>query len=98
MDMPRQDVKTNEKGRRIGESHPRAVLSDHEVDLLHDLLAEREAIVARMLFDGLGQGEIDVELARAGLSYRCLAVKLEIAKDTVRKIAKGLRRCQTPEA
>ena len=33
-------VRVNEDGRRIGESHPQAVLSDVEVDAL---LAEREA-------------------------------------------------------
>jgi DNA-binding NarL/FixJ family response regulator len=30
----------NEAGHLIGESHPRAVLTDHEVDLLLELLAE----------------------------------------------------------
>src|SRR5687767_8941796 len=31
-------VKVNEEGRRIGESHPRAKLTDHEVDLLQQLI------------------------------------------------------------
>lgn len=31
-------IAVNEQGRRIGESHPRAVLSDHEVDLVLELL------------------------------------------------------------
>ena len=43
--MPNPAVKINEKGRRIGEDHPRAVLSDHEIDLLAGLLDEREAPV-----------------------------------------------------
>jgi hypothetical protein len=30
-------VAVNERGRRIGESHPRAVLTDHEVDLIREL-------------------------------------------------------------
>lgn len=30
-------VAVNDSGRRIGEDHPRAVLSDHEVDLVHEL-------------------------------------------------------------
>lgn len=30
-------VPLNERGQRIGEGHPRAVLSDHEVDLVHAL-------------------------------------------------------------
>ena len=31
-------IALNENGRRIGESHPRAKLLDHEVDLVLDLL------------------------------------------------------------
>lgn len=30
----------NDRGQRIGESHPRAVLTDHEVGLLQDLRDE----------------------------------------------------------
>lgn len=33
-------VAVNERGQRIGESHPRAVLSDHEVDLVLSLRDE----------------------------------------------------------
>lgn len=33
-------VAVNERGQRIGESHPRAVLTDHEVELLLELRAE----------------------------------------------------------
>lgn len=33
-------IAVNERGLPIGESHPRAVLSDHEVDLLLELRAE----------------------------------------------------------
>lgn len=33
-------VTLNELGRRIGESHPRAKLTDAEVDLVLDLLAD----------------------------------------------------------
>lgn len=89
-------VKINEHGRRIGESHPRAVLSDHEVALLLELLDEREAVIGDLLFRGVRQGEIDNMLIAQGLSYRLLALKFEIHKQTVAKIAKGARRCQTP--
>ena len=34
-------VALNAAGRRIGEGHPRAVLSDHEVDLVLELLDDR---------------------------------------------------------
>lgn len=33
----RRLVPVNDAGRRIGEDHPRAVLSDREVDLVHEL-------------------------------------------------------------
>ena len=33
-------VAVNEKGQRIGETHPRAVLTDHEVDLMLELRGE----------------------------------------------------------
>lgn len=93
--MPRL-VKINEQGRRIGESHPRAVLTDHEVGLLIALLDERDALIGRMAFDGARRAEIDAALIRAGMSFRLLAEKFEIHKQTVAKIASGARRCQTP--
>lgn len=93
--MPRR-VKINEMGRRIGESHPRAVLTDHEVGLLIAMLDERDALLGRMAFDGARVAEIDAALIAAGLSFRLLAAKFEIHKQTVAKIARGERRCQTP--
>lgn len=33
-------IRLNELGRRIGESHPRAVLSDHDVELVLALVEE----------------------------------------------------------
>lgn len=33
-------VAVNDRGRRIGESHPRAKLDDHEIDLIRELLEE----------------------------------------------------------
>ena len=87
-------VKKNDHGRRIGEGHPRAVLTDHEIDLLIDLLIEREALIGRMEFDGATQVQIDAALMLARLSYRCLAVTFGLHKQTVAKIAKGQRRCQ----
>ncbi len=33
-------IRVNERGLRVGESHPRAVLSDHEVELVLELRAE----------------------------------------------------------
>lgn len=92
--MPKSCMKVNETGRRIGEDHPRAVLLDHDVDLLLDLLIEREALIDRLTAGGARRIEIDVALSLAGLSYSRLAAKFDVAKDTVAKIAKGKRRCQ----
>lgn len=89
-------VKINTFGRRIGESHPRAVLTDHEVALLLELIDEREAVIGDLVFKGVRQTDIDAALVDQGLSYRCLALKFGIHKQTVAKIAKGMRRCQTP--
>lgn len=87
-------VKINEFGRRIGECHPRAVLTDHEVELLGRLLTERDELIARLFSEGATGGEVNVALARRGLSYGCLAVKFEVHKTCIQKIAEGERRGQ----
>lgn len=89
-------VKINERGRRIGESHPRATLTDHEVDLLLVLLGEREALIEEMQRARAVQAAIDIAVARRGLSFRRLAVKFDISYSHVAKIARGDLRCQTP--
>lgn len=38
--MTKRLVPVNEKGRRIGESHPRARLTDHEIGIVFELRAE----------------------------------------------------------
>lgn len=92
--QPNKPAKTNAFGRRIGEDHPRAVLTDHEVDLLCMFLAERDALVHRLALAGATRPEIDAALRAAGLSYRLLAIKFEVCKSAVQKIALGQRRCQ----
>jgi hypothetical protein len=89
---------TNESGRRIGEDHPRAVLLDHEVDLLMGMLEEREALIRTMESAGYRQVEVDTALTTKGLSYRCLGLTFEVHRSTIYKIAKGRRRCQTAAA
>jgi hypothetical protein len=96
MSRRQPEPKKNEQGRRIGEDHPRAVLTDHEVQLLFGLLGERDALVIAMFKAGRRQADIDAALTNACLSYRCLAEKFEISKCHVAKIARGARRCQTP--
>lgn len=90
-----EPAKKNKLGRRIGEDHPRAVLLDHEVDLILDMLAERDDLVAE-----LGDSDrrvIDAAITAAGLSYRCIAAKFEVHKSCIAKIATGSRRCQRGE-
>lgn len=92
--QPNKPARTNALGRRIGEDHPRAVLTDHEVDLLCVFLAERDALIQRLMAGGATRPEIDAALRTAGLSYRLLAIKFEVGKSAVQKIAQGQRRCQ----
>lgn len=94
--MAPKPAKFNAQGRRIGDSHPRAVLTDHEVALLAELLDERERIVEYLQSAGVQWHVIGVILAANELSFRCLAVKFEISKSQVANIAAGRDRCQTP--
>lgn len=93
--MPKKYLAVNEKGRRIGEHHHKAVLTDHEVELLMGLLDVRETFIEKMKAAGSRRRDIDLVLTAEQLSYRCLADKFEIHKQTVAKYAKGERRCQT---
>ncbi len=45
--------RTNERGYRIGEDHPRAVLTDHEIELIRDL-HELYNIPVRVIADKFG--------------------------------------------
>lgn len=38
--MPKRIVRVNERGLRVGEDHPNAKLTDHEVDMLLQLRAD----------------------------------------------------------
>lgn len=78
----------------VGQDHWRAKLTDHEVELIRSLLAERVALVARLRTDGAGQGVVEREVRRAGLSYTAIAVKFEVSKSTVRDIVVDRRRVQ----
>ena len=46
--MVRKIVALNERGARIGEDHPRAKLTNHEVDLIRALGEERDASGRRL--------------------------------------------------
>jgi len=86
MSAPRRKsnlVAVNEAGRRIGESHPRAKLTDHEVDLIRDLIEDTvDPATGKVVLKGLSYGEI--------------ARKFEVSKGTVFDIVSCRRRAQTP--
>lgn len=75
-------VVVNERGRRIGESHPRAKLTDHEIDLIRDL-AEDEVDTAG-------------KVIRKGMSYREIAKKFEMNFKHVGDIVRCEKRAQIP--
>lgn len=75
-------VGLNARGVRVGEDHPRAKLTDHEVDLLLQMLEEADA---------------DKAAGRPHLTRRELADKFEISLDCLYSIQKGRTRGQTPE-
>lgn len=77
---------------RLGQDHWRAKLTDREVEVIRELLAERQALVAALRAAGAVQSAIDRALLAGGLSYRCIAVKLEVSKSLVRFIDAGKRR------
>ena len=87
-------VAINELGRRIGETHGRAKLSDHDVDLINGLLECREVLIEEYLAVGLTRREIERSLHKSQLSYAGIAEKFECSKSQVRWIAIGLQRGQ----
>jgi hypothetical protein len=98
MSKPKVFIKVNEKGCRIGDSHPRAVLTDHEVDLLMELLICRDEIIEHLEAKGCSRSVIDATLCEEQLSYRWLAIKFEVHVQCIAKINRGERRCQRPAA
>jgi hypothetical protein len=87
-------VAINELGRRIGETHGRAKLTDHDVELILGLLEARAVLLAEYLKVGLTRREIERSLHTAQLSYAGIAEKFEISKSQVRWIAIGSQRGQ----
>lgn len=92
--MPRL-VAVNERGFRIGEDHPRAVLSDHDVELLHQLLEERAELLRQCRAVRMSAADIERSMIKARLSYGLLAKAMECSKATVYRIATYKLRCQT---
>ena len=91
----RQLVKINANGLRVGEDHPLAKLTDHEVELLRGMLDEREAFIARLRAAGYGEWQINLGAAWVGLDYRGIARCFEVSAGYVHDIATCRRRAQT---
>lgn len=82
-----REVQVNERGRRIGESHPRAKFTDKEIDMIREM-AEPE-------LDAQGK------VVKPGLTYAEIAAKFDepnrpLARETVKSIVLCRRRGQTP--
>lgn len=89
-------VAVNERGARIGEGHPRAVLSDHDVANMLALLDEREELIRQCVAVKMPRADINRSLTKARLSYGLIAIAMEVSKSTVRFIALGTNRGQVP--
>lgn len=87
-------IPINDLNQRIGEDHGRARLSDHDVELMLQLLECREMLIEEYLKVGLTRGEIDRSLHSAQLSFGGIAWKFECSKSQVRRIWLGLQRGQ----
>jgi hypothetical protein len=91
---PTRLVAVNAAGHRIGEGHHRAILTDHEVDLMLALLDEREALLERCQREGRTRSQTDKELNVCRLSFGMLAIAFEVSKAAVVAIHRGDRRGQ----
>lgn len=84
----------NELNCAIGEGHGRAKLTDHEIELMVDLLEARRVLLAEYSKVGLSRGEIRAALHKAQLSYRGIAAKFEVSHCLVLQVDHGRRRSQ----
>jgi hypothetical protein len=82
-------VAINENGKRMGEGHGRAKLTDHDVELVQDLLACRDMLVDEYAKQGLSRGHIHRVLNERQLSYAWIADKFEVSKSLIKAIYDG---------
>lgn len=82
-------VAISEAGRRMGEGHGRAKLSDHDIDLIQSLLECRDALIEEYQKVGLPLRQIHWTLRRAQLGYGGIASKFECSKRLIRDIHSG---------
>lgn len=77
---------------RLGENHWRATITDHEISLIRQLLAERSKVIDACNRAGIPAAVLNVVLRKKGLSFRCIAIRFEVGKSTIRDIAIERRR------
>lgn len=86
----------NTIGRRVGEDHHNAKLTDHEVDLIRGMLDERDRFIKQLEAAGYGREQIRHAPKFVCLDIRSIAVKFDVAPSTVQAIHAGTRRAQSP--
>jgi len=97
MNQRKRLVAVNAKGYRLGEDHHRAKLTNHDIDLILDLMEARDLLLVEYQKVGLGKHAIQMALSKAQLSERWIAAKFEISRRTVRDIYSGKIRGQAAD-
>lgn len=92
----KRTVGINAIGRRVGEDHHNAKLTNHEVDQIHKMLDERDRFVKQLEVAGYGRDQIRHAPKFVGLDIRSIAAKFDVASSTVQDIRTGRRRAQPP--
>lgn len=79
--VARRGIAIGPNGRRVGETHPNAKLTDHDCDLIRELATQRDE-----------HGRV----VKQGLSFTILARKFEVTKTCIAKIVDCSRRAIVP--
>ena len=86
----------NSAGLRVGESHQRAKLTDAEVDVIRDLLDERDRFVERLKAAGYGREVARRAVVWLSLDVRSIARMFDVTPSTVQSIYTCKTRAQVP--
>lgn len=92
----KRTISINATGRRIGEDHHNAKLTDGDVENIRRMLDERERFVEQLKAAGYGRDQIRHAPKFVGLDIRSIAAKFDVAPSTVQDIRTGRRRAQHP--
>lgn len=89
-------VAIGENGYRVGESHASAKISDHDVELIQNLLDARNDAIETAVAAGMSQSNLQAHLYTIQLSLGWIAKKMECSKSMVKAINDGKLRNQRP--